>query len=127
MTPEWRSAEPCRKEPGTSGGSAGPEGEKICVSRCISSRTRPYNCYDSRPVVTAMPSHTGDTRTLRRHAKTLGFVVSRTKRGHLKCRAPSGALVFVASTPSDHRALANALATLRRVARTRTTPEPPHA
>src|SRR5690242_16126609 len=54
-------------------------------------------------------------RALPALAARLGYVVTKTKRGHLKCGLPSGAVVFVASTPSDHRAIHNAAAMLRRV------------
>lgn len=55
-----------------------------------------------------------DVRQLIRAAEAQGWAVSRTRGGHLRWRAPSGALVFTASTPSDWRALANILSYLRR-------------
>jgi hypothetical protein len=56
-------------------------------------------------------------REFRREAERLGFVVSITNGGHLRCRAPNGAQVFTASTPSDYRGTLDALAMLRRVLR----------
>jgi hypothetical protein len=49
-------------------------------------------------------------RALPALAARLGYVVTNTKRGHLKCRLPSDSVVFLAATPSDHRAIHNAAA-----------------
>jgi hypothetical protein len=43
-----------------------------------------------------------------------GWEARVTGSGHWRLRAPSGALIFTASTPSDYRGLANLRARLRR-------------
>jgi predicted RNA binding protein YcfA (HicA-like mRNA interferase family) len=43
-----------------------------------------------------------------------GWTVTKTKRSHIKLRAPSGAIVFASGTPSDVRAVHNLKAMLRR-------------
>lgn len=58
-----------------------------------------------------------DIRTVRRKADALSYAVSSTKGGHVRFRLVSGATVIAGKTPSDRRSLQNALATLRRVAR----------
>jgi hypothetical protein len=64
-----------------------------------------------------------DTRDLRARAEVMGFAITRTNGGHLKCVAPSGVFIFIAATPSDHRSTRNALAAMRRALR----PVPPDA
>lgn len=51
---------------------------------------------------------------LTRLAARDGWRVEPTRGGHLRLRHPSGALVHAAGTPSDRRALANTLSTMRR-------------
>jgi len=54
-------------------------------------------------------------RDLIRRAAAAGWSVAPTRGGHLRFTHPEASVpVFTASTPSDHRALANALATMRR-------------
>lgn len=50
-----------------------------------------------------------------------GWKVSKTRRGHYKCRAPSGMTIFTSGTPSDWRAIHNFAAKVRRVQRTQET------
>jgi predicted RNA binding protein YcfA (HicA-like mRNA interferase family) len=55
-------------------------------------------------------------RELQRLAERNGWIVRRTNGGHLRLTHPQATTpVFASSTPSDHRALANALAQMRRV------------
>jgi hypothetical protein len=56
-------------------------------------------------------------RALKRQAAALGFTVSTTARGHLRCTLSNGTFVYTSGTPSDYRAWTNAVAKLRRVAR----------
>lgn len=53
-------------------------------------------------------------RPLVEQALEEGWTVSPTQNGHLRFTHPCGALVHGPSTPSDHRALKNLRATLRR-------------
>ena len=46
-------------------------------------------------------------------AKKQGWEVERNKNNHIKFLSPSGGIVFVSSTPSDHRALENIKRDLR--------------
>jgi len=55
-----------------------------------------------------------DMKRLIQAAEAAGWVVSRTKKNHLKFKAPSGAIVIASSTPSDHRSLKNTRAELHR-------------
>ena len=56
-----------------------------------------------------------DLKQLLRAAEARGWSVELTRRGaHVRLTHPSGGLVVAASTPSDHRALANLKAMLRR-------------
>jgi hypothetical protein len=48
-----------------------------------------------------------------------GWAIESTRGGHVRWTHPSGAIVHAASTPSDHRAWRNHLATLRRERRSR--------
>ncbi len=60
-----------------------------------------------------------DLRDIRKHAATLGFTdISMTNGGHWRYRHPSGAVVYGAATPSDHRTVRKAFAQLRRALRT---------
>ena len=56
--------------------------------------------------------HSGK-RDLQELAKSLGYAVERTKRGHMKCKHPNGALVHV-SASGDVRGQKNARADLQR-------------
>jgi hypothetical protein len=59
------------------------------------------------------------TTDLIKLAAELGYSAEPTAGGHIRFVHPSGALVHSASTPSDHRALRNARADLRRELRAR--------
>jgi predicted RNA binding protein YcfA (HicA-like mRNA interferase family) len=59
----------------------------------------------------------GTVKTVLREARAMGFAIERTRGSHFKLTAPSGALVFAASTPSDRRAIHNIRADLRRALR----------
>lgn len=62
-----------------------------------------------------IPTHLPkDLKVLARRAEEQGWDLRQTGGGHLKWIAPSGAFVFTASTPSDHRAYKNILSSLRR-------------
>lgn len=50
-----------------------------------------------------------------REAEDLGWEVNLTNNGHYKCQHPSGGLIFMASTPSDRRALRNIRNYLRKM------------
>ena len=54
-----------------------------------------------------------DIRRVFKALEAQGWRIDRGKR-HFKCKAPNGGLVTIPSTPSDHRALLNARAQLRR-------------
>jgi predicted RNA binding protein YcfA (HicA-like mRNA interferase family) len=57
-------------------------------------------------------------KELLRAAEARGWRVELTRRGgHVRLVHPDGAVVVAAATPSDHRALANLRAQLRRVER----------
>jgi predicted RNA binding protein YcfA (HicA-like mRNA interferase family) len=59
-----------------------------------------------------------DLARLLRDARTRGWTVERTRRGHLRLRHPvSGATVIAAGTPSCPRAARNIAADLRRAER----------
>ena len=59
-----------------------------------------------------------DLKQLLRAAEARGWRVELTRRGgHVRLVHPDGGLVVAASTPSDHRALANLRAQPRRVER----------
>ena len=57
-----------------------------------------------------------DLREIERAARAQGFTVGRTNRGHLKFTPadPTKQIVIASGTPSDHRALKNLIAELRR-------------
>jgi hypothetical protein len=44
-----------------------------------------------------------------------GWTASSTKNGHIRLTSPNWQVVILPSTPSDHRALKNARALLRRI------------
>jgi hypothetical protein len=54
-----------------------------------------------------------DMKRLLRKAVKLGATLEQGRK-HVKVRCPNGALVIVASTPSEHRAVLNARARLQR-------------
>lgn len=58
-----------------------------------------------------------DLRAILVEAEQRGWGVEQTRKGHLKLTHPTGAVVFAASSPSDHRAIKNMEARLRRVER----------
>ena len=55
-----------------------------------------------------------DWKKLAKVATDAGWNVTPTRGGHIKWQAPTGAVVFSASTPSDKRAMANHIGFLRR-------------
>jgi predicted RNA binding protein YcfA (HicA-like mRNA interferase family) len=62
-----------------------------------------------------MASAAKELKEVIKEAKRQGWRVTTTKRGHLQFYAPDGEnIVTAAGTPSDHRALANLIARLRR-------------
>lgn len=55
------------------------------------------------------------TRRLRAEASSGGWTLRRTSKGHLKFTHPDvEGCVYASGTPSDHRALENTLAEMRR-------------
>jgi len=59
-----------------------------------------------------------DLKELLRAAEARGWRVDATRRGgHVRLVHPDGGVVVASGTPSDHRALANLRAQLRRVER----------
>ena len=66
-------------------------------------------------------------RDLIRFAERDGWSASVTRGGHIRLDHPEATMpIFAASTPSDHRALANAIAMMRRALPPRE-PKPPPA
>jgi hypothetical protein len=61
--------------------------------------------------------NSSERRALLTLADQLGARVGRTRKGHLRLRLPSGAIVVTGGTVSDHRGWRNAMATLRRFGR----------
>jgi predicted RNA binding protein YcfA (HicA-like mRNA interferase family) len=55
-----------------------------------------------------------DVKHFTREVEARGWNVAPTRRGHLRLTHPNGGLVFVAGTPSDHRALTNMRAEIKR-------------
>lgn len=55
-----------------------------------------------------------DFRDMIKAAERAGWTVERRHGGHLKWKSPTGAVVFSASTPSDHRAIKNHMSLLRK-------------
>lgn len=59
-----------------------------------------------------------DFERLQEEYRTAGWTIKRTGGGHLRWTGPKGeGPIFTASTPSDHRAIQNVKAMLRRAAR----------
>ena len=54
-----------------------------------------------------------ELRSLLNIATDQGWKIERAKNNHIKLLAPNGKIVFVSSTPSDHRALENIKRDLR--------------
>ena len=57
---------------------------------------------------------TGEFRRVRQVMRRHGWTIGHTKRGHLRFIAPDGRKVFAPGSPSDHRAVKNMVAFLRR-------------
>lgn len=55
-----------------------------------------------------------ELRTLAKLAEQQGWEITKTSGGHFRWRGPDGALVISGSTLSDHRAVKNMQARLRR-------------
>ena len=55
-----------------------------------------------------------EIRELVRELERQGWRVAQTKGGHLRAYPPAGSPVIMPSTPSDRRALANAVSLLRQ-------------
>jgi predicted RNA binding protein YcfA (HicA-like mRNA interferase family) len=55
-----------------------------------------------------------DIRQLSRQLRHQGWRVTATNGDHLRFEGPEGQLVFGPATPSDHRAIRNLVAKLRR-------------
>lgn len=53
-------------------------------------------------------------RTLRKRALAQGWRIEPTRNGHERWLSPSGGTAVISGTPSDHRALLNARADLKR-------------
>lgn len=47
-------------------------------------------------------------------AETDGWSIEETKRSHIQLKGPNGALIHTGGTPSDHRAVRNLRAQIRR-------------
>jgi predicted RNA binding protein YcfA (HicA-like mRNA interferase family) len=58
-----------------------------------------------------------DLKQLLRQASACGWQVTRTRGGHWRLLRPNGGIVVLSSTPSDHRALRNVRAQMRRAER----------
>lgn len=55
-----------------------------------------------------------DHKPIVEHARAHGWELTRTRGGHLRLRSPHGATVLFGCSPSDHRAVRNLRADLRR-------------
>lgn len=55
-----------------------------------------------------------EIRNIIRLAESQGWIINKTKGGHLRWTAPAGGFVFTASTPSDNRATQNMIRDLRK-------------
>ena len=56
-----------------------------------------------------------DTKELLKEAEGQGWRIEKTKGGHWRVFSPDGAgIVYVASTPSDHRGFKNTIAKMRQ-------------
>jgi hypothetical protein len=58
-----------------------------------------------------------DLQKLITYAQGRGWTATTTRNGHIRLRHPNGALIYTGSTPSDHRAVRNAAADIRRAER----------
>jgi hypothetical protein len=58
-----------------------------------------------------------DLKQQLRQAEAHGWQVTHTRNGHWRLLYPGGGVVVTSSTPSDHRALANLRAQMRRAER----------
>lgn len=56
----------------------------------------------------------GEFKDFERAALSQGWGVSKTNGSHIRFRAPTGALVFASSTPSDRRAYYKCRSVLRK-------------
>ena len=56
-----------------------------------------------------------DMSKLIKSLRLQGWVCALTRSGHWRCQAPDGSLYFASQTPSDHRAIRNTRADLRRL------------
>lgn len=64
------------------------------------------------------PKHKKGRRQISEVAAALGYQVSITRRGHLRCKHASGQITHISSKmKSGHKVLENTLAVLRRGAR----------
>ena len=61
-----------------------------------------------------MASIKKDMQQLLRRLEGYGCTVTRNKKGHWKVLIPGGGIYFLSHSPSDNRALANAIADLRK-------------
>jgi hypothetical protein len=55
-----------------------------------------------------------DLRAMVKAAWTAGWWCSKQPRGHVKCYPPTGKMVIVSNTPSDHHTIPNTRAAFRR-------------
>ncbi len=53
-------------------------------------------------------------RPLAQRALAQGWTIEKTSKSHLRWQAPTGEVVFTASTPSDRRVVMNVRSDLRR-------------
>lgn len=58
-----------------------------------------------------------ELKSLLSDAEKRGWTWTKTKAGHIRLVHPCGAISFMASTPSENRALTNAESILRRLER----------
>ena len=58
-----------------------------------------------------------DLKQQLRQAEAHGWQVTRTRNGHWRLLHPGGGIVVMSSSPSDHRALRNMRAQMRRAER----------
>lgn len=56
-------------------------------------------------------------RRVTEEAEALGFTITRTRNGHLRFDLTGVPAVFFSGTPSDHRAILNGIAKLKRAKR----------
>jgi predicted RNA binding protein YcfA (HicA-like mRNA interferase family) len=55
-----------------------------------------------------------DVKSLVKEAAARGWQATTTRNGHLRLTHPHGGLVFIAGTPSDHRAMTNMRCEIKR-------------